>query len=56
MGGKEEERGRPRRRDRRSYFRFGTEYPPPPPLPPADTVYENPGAPLNERLSPGVHV
>lgn len=42
-------------RDRRSYFRFGTEYPPPS-LPPADTVYENPGAPLNERLSPGVHV
>lgn len=29
---------------------------PPPSLPPADTVYENPGAPLNERLSPGVHV
>lgn len=57
MGGKEEERGRPCRHEIVDHiFALERNIPPPPLLPPADTVYENPGAPLNERLSPGVHV
>lgn len=57
MGGKEEERGRPCRHEIVDHiFALERNIPPPPSLPPADTVYENPGAPLNERLSPGVHV